>query len=850
VTGDGDHDGSSAPAVLYDALAAADEQDLIAPFAVGEAIRDDSGAIVDFRILAVNRRGAAVLRRELSDLIGAAWTALFPGLVETDVFQAVVRVVETGETVAIAPAGGVARYTVAGEPAALEAHFGRYRDGYVCAWVDVTDRYRATEALSQVKDRYERLLSTTLEGVWVTDDAGVTTMINDACARMLGLDPADVVGRPAADVVRPFLDDRQFELVQERLASLSAGGAHYEFTWPRPDGRLVHLWISSTPVYRADGSFEASITLMTDVTAQWEAERRYRLLADNSTDVIRICDPDDVLTYVSPAAEAVLGFRPEQMVGRRWHEFLDPEDAPAYLEVLHNLGARPETFVRQARFVRSDGVVIWLESALHQVRDPDTGALVELQGSSRDVTERVRALRALEESEQRYRHGAVHDTLTSLPNRELLFDRLMHALAVSRRAQTLVGVLFVDIDNFKYINDSLGHDVGDQLLIEVGRRITAAARGGDTVARFGGDEFVIVCEGIAAESAAVNVAERVSALMQESLEINRQRLRVTVSTGIALSSPGGQTAPGELLRNADLAMYRAKQRGRNRWEVFDASLSADAVRRLRVETELRDALEAGQLRVHYQPIADLRTAAVTGVEALVRWQHPTRGLLLPVEFLDIAEETGLVVAIGAQVLRRACLDAAHWRQRHPEKPLTVAVNVSLRQLAWGDFTAVIDQALAESSLDPALLHLELTETALFDATRTSPTDLSAIDRLGVAIGIDDFGTGYSSLAYLKRFPVRFLKIDKSFVDGLGSDVEDTAIVEAIISLGHSLGLDVVAEGVETPGQLERLRALGCTAAQGQLLAGPAPFEELAGLLLGAADWTNLDVDDNGHPSCH
>jgi diguanylate cyclase (GGDEF)-like protein/PAS domain S-box-containing protein len=841
VIANGENRDISSDQLLREALVAATELDLIGPFAVGEAIRDPGGRIVDFRILEVNRRGAAVLGRERAELLGGTWSTLFPGLVESEAFGAVARVVETGEALSIAPSGRVAQI-VTGEPVAMEAHFRRFRDGYVCAWVDVTDRYRVTQLLGEATDRYQRLLAAAQEGIWIVDDAGITTMINDACALMLDLDPAMVVGRPVADVLRRLLDERSLEIVEQRLQSRTESREKYEFTWRKPDGSVLRLWISSTPLYRADGSFEASIALLTDVTAQREAELRYRLLADNSTDVIRIVDPDDVIVYVSPAVQSVLGYTPAEMVGRQWSEFLEPEDVPAYVDVMRSLGDQPETFVRQARFRRSDGVVIWLESAIRQIRS-NTGELLEVQAASRDVTDRVRTLRALEESEERFRHRAVHDALTALPNRKLLYDRLTHALEMSSRAESLVGVLFVDIDNFKYINDSLGHEIGDHVLVEVGRRISSAARSGDTVARFGGDEFVIVCEGIATESGAVNVAERVATFLRGSVDVEGHRLRVTVSTGIALSE-SGMNSPGELLRNADLAMYRAKQRGRNRWEVFDASLGVDAARRLRVETEMRDAVDSGQLRVHYQPITDLITGRVTGVEALVRWQHPTRGLLLPAEFLDIAEETGLIVSIGSQVLHRACRDAADWLRVHPETPMTMAVNVSLRQLAWGDFTAVIDQALAESGLPARLLHLELTETALLDATRSSPTDLSAIDRLGVTIGIDDFGTGYSSLAYLKRFPVRFLKIDKSFVDSLG-DPEDTAIVETILTLGTSLGIDVIAEGVETTAQLERLLALGCTAGQGYLFARPAPFDEITDVLLGKGDGAIYEVDGNG-----
>jgi len=433
--------------------------------------------------------------------------------------------------------------------------------------------------------------------------------------------------------------------------------------------------------------------------------------------------------------------------------------------------------------------------------------------------------------EQETRHQALHDPLTGLPNRLLFRDRLEHAVARATRSGSLLAVMFLDVDNFKVINDSLGHEAGDELLVELAPRLSRAIRGGETVARFGGDEFVLLCEGLDHEAEAVEIAERVKASFGRPFVLRGNEHFVSVSIGVAVSG-GGEDGPEGIVRDADAAMYHAKQRGRARYEIFNATMRRSALDRLRIEGELRQAIERGELRLHYQPVVDLRSGEIAAVEALLRWQHPERGLLGPGEFVPVAEESGLIVPLGKWVLREAIRRADHWRALRPEPPapLVVSVNLSARQLVEPGFVSTVARMLDEAGLDPRQLALEITESQLMEDPLASAETLAALRELGVRPVLDDFGTGYSSLGYLKRFPVDSVKVDRSFVDGLGIEGEDSAIVAAVVSLGHALGLSIVAEGVETSGQLDALLALGCDRAQGYWFSGPREPSDFAAIL--------------------
>ena len=425
---------------------------------------------------------------------------------------------------------------------------------------------------------------------------------------------------------------------------------------------------------------------------------------------------------------------------------------------------------------------------------------------------------------------AFRDPLTNLPNRALFMDRLTHGLTRAQRRHEHLAVLFLDLDRFKIVNDTLGHAVGDQLLVEVSRRLTSALRPGDTVARLGGDEFGILLEDVADAETAEAVAVRVEESLGKPYRFEGREVFVTASIGIALSS-AKLGLPEEILRDADLAMYHAKAKGKARHEVFDGSMSAPALDRMDLEMDLRSAISRHEFRLHYQPILRLDTGKITEVEALIRWQHEKRGLLQPDEFIGLTEETGLIVPIGQWVLSEACKQARAWQLEYPTTPaLVMSVNLSAKQFQNPKLVEEITQALDESGLAPSCLKLEITESTVMQDAPVTLTKLNELKELGVRLAIDDFGTGYSSLGYLRRFPVDTLKIDRSFVKGLSADGGDSAIVRAVVTVAKSLNMDVTAEGVETEGQLAELRALGCDRWQGFLFARPVSPERVAPLL--------------------
>jgi diguanylate cyclase (GGDEF)-like protein/PAS domain S-box-containing protein len=424
-------------------------------------------------------------------------------------------------------------------------------------------------------------------------------------------------------------------------------------------------------------------------------------------------------------------------------------------------------------------------------------------------------------SEEGMARLALHDPLTALPNRTLLRDRLDTALRRMGRHQQSIGVLFIDIDRFKEVNDSLGHGAGDELLVALAGRLQSAVRPGDTVARFGGDEFVVICEEVVDIAHVRIVAKRLEAVFEEPFHIEGGDVVVTGSVGIALATSATQDAD-ILLRDADAAMYRAKEEGRGRVAVFDAAMRARAVDRLQLEGEFRQGLARGELVVHYQPIVDVRADRVVAVEALARWRHPSRDLLLPLEFLELAEETGLVIPMEEEVLERALSDAVRW-QVHD---IDLAINVSAVHVADPDYVARVRQALNRTGWPPDRLMLELTERVLLDDDHGVLSTLGALREMGVRLVVDDFGTGYSSLGYLHRFPVDGVKIDRSFIERLGTGDRDEAVVRAILAMADALGLEVIAEGIETGLQLQVLRRLGCRQAQGFLFGGPVEADEL------------------------
>ena len=427
-------------------------------------------------------------------------------------------------------------------------------------------------------------------------------------------------------------------------------------------------------------------------------------------------------------------------------------------------------------------------------------------------------------------HQTLHDSLTDLANRALFMDRLDHALARAARHRRKIAVLFLDLDNFKAVNDSLGHEAGDRLLLHVARRLRGCLRAEDTIARLGGDEFVVLIEDVSDVDGACIVADRVIAELQSPCAVGGRQVLVRASIGIALSGPDLR-GPDELLRNADMAMYLAKGRRQGRYEVFEPNMHAAVLERAELKADLQRALEQGEFSLHYQPILNLATGRVSEVEALLRWSHPEKGAISPLEFISMAEETGLIVPLGQWVLEQACYQARAWQLAHStEPPLVVSVNLSPWQLQHAGLPKDVARVLRETGLAPECLKLEITESAMVDEVGPAGDAVQALRQLGVKLAIDDFGTGYSSLSYLRRLPVDTLKIDRSFVDGLGADPGATAIVRSIVSLAKSLGLQLTAEGIETAEQLGYLRGLGCDRGQGYYFARPLAPEGIDALL--------------------
>jgi diguanylate cyclase (GGDEF)-like protein len=463
----------------------------------------------------------------------------------------------------------------------------------------------------------------------------------------------------------------------------------------------------------------------------------------------------------------------------------------------------------------------WFRAFIYPVRD-ETGTLSEVTLILEDVTER----KALEE---RNAYQAFHDSLTGLANRTLFADRLEHALARTERQEDEIGVMFIDLDDFKHVNDSLGHSLGDSLLVEVAHRLGACLRPQDTLARFGGDEFVVLLEDIDV-GGVVGTAERILREIDDPFTIDGHKLSVTGSIGIVFGNSDKLRAE-DLLRSADAAMYRSKRGGKNRYEIFDSEADGLSINRLRLESDLRQAIERKEFRVHYQPKVLLRTGEIVGFEALVRWDQSGHGLIPPSEFIPLAEQTGLINPIGSWVLKESCHQVRDWQNQHPmDTPLTVSVNLSARQFRYPELVEEVAEVLSETALDPRDLILEVTESAAMEDALSTITIFRELKGLGVKLAIDDFGSGYSSLSYLKRFPVDVLKVDRSLVTGIGRYPANVAIVSAIITLAHGLGLKVIVEGVETAGELVKLRSLGAELGQGYYWWRASTSEETTELL--------------------
>jgi diguanylate cyclase (GGDEF)-like protein/PAS domain S-box-containing protein len=565
-------------------------------------------------------------------------------------------------------------------------------------------------------------------------------------------------------------------------------------------------------------------------------QRRYALVESAANDGLWHWDIAGDKVRFSTRWKELLGFAEHEIDDNinEWIERVHPDERDRVLSSLRaHLDGLTSHFENEHRLMHETGVYRWVVCRGVAGRD-ETGRAIEFGGSLTDVTHRKVA-------EEQLAHRAFYDPLTDLPNRSLFLDRLRHALRrATRRKDYAFAVLFLDIDRFKLINDSLGHMAGDRLLVMIARRLEVSLRPGDSVARLGGDEFTVLLDDIKDITDATTVAERIQKELSTPFDVGGQEIYTSSSIGIACSTTGYQR-PEDVLRDADTAMYRAKARGRARHALFDTAMHAHVVRQLQLEAELRRAIERDEMFVQYQPIVSLETGRVSGVEALARWRSTERGLVEPSEFIAVAEETGLIQSLGRWVLHQACLEANQWRTKNPTiGPCSLSVNLSSKQLSQPDLASVIGEVLDETGLPAELLQLEITESAILEHPEAAAVTLKRLKELGVRLSIDDFGTGYSSLSYLQRFPIDSLKIDRSFVQHLGVeraiDGDDARIVRAIVMIGRNLGKQVIAEGVETADQLQLLRDVGCDFAQGFFFAKPLDGESCRNLLRIARRW--------------
>ena len=683
--------------------------------------------------------------------------------------------------------------------------------------IDITDRKLAENALRESEERYRRLVERMREGLAQAGNDGVLQFVNDRFCEMVGYEREELVGMQG-DLLLAYSED--ISLVREKIRLRMRHVAdQYEVRVRRKDGTIIWLEIGGAPVVDAVGNVVGSIGVHDDVTerrmaeeALRESEARYRLMAENSTDMISRTSNRGVLLYASDACRRLLGYEPSELVGRSFYDFVfdaDRDEVRHLSSLIHESG--PTTFAY--RVEKKDGSLIWFETTSRSVRDVFTGKIREIVGVSRDVTERKRV-------EEQIEYQAYHDALTGLPNRRLFRDRLTVALAHARRMKHPLAVMFLDLDRFKVVNDTLGHSTGDELLKTVGTRLQSSLREEDSIARMGGDEFTILLADLKTTDDSAKIAQKVLDTVAQPLRIDGTELFVTTSIGIALFPSDGDTAEA-LLANADHAMYRAKDAGRNSYQMFTPAMNNRALERLSLENDLRHALDRGELVLHYQPQINIASGRVTGVEALLRWNRPGFGLVGPKDFIPIAEETQLIVPIGEWVLREACRQAVEWQSDRPSG-FRMAVNLSPRQFQHSDLPHVIAAALELSGIAPHDLELEITESlAMQNTTRTIAT-LQRLREMGVQIAIDDFGTGHSSLNYLRSFPIDSVKIDQEFVQEIEGSEADRAIVSAVIGMARGLRLRVTAEGVETESQLAFLREQGCEDVQGFLFGEPVP----------------------------
>ncbi|HET9654209.1 MAG TPA: EAL domain-containing protein [Kineosporiaceae bacterium] len=802
---------------------------------VFEAVRDPAGRIVDFAWVYANPVAAQIMHRSPGQVVGQNLLDLLPSLGRM-LFDQFVDIVRTGR-----PLGYLlADVDDAPVRGTFEGRAARLGDGFVVVYRDVTDRLAAERALRRSEARYRGLVVALGEGILVQDGDGVVVECNQAAERILGLSRTALIGRPYPGADQRVLAEDGTALAvtaHPTVRALSTGRPGGGRVIGLPDSAGLVRWVlaNAEPLGPGEtGELEGVVTSYTDLTelrrAQQElqaSEERFRLAFEEALTgmaLIDVAERPGRFLRVNRALTEFLGLPVPELLRSDLSRVCAEENRATLRRALGEVIAGGVCRYRaEHRFVHADGRPRWAVLSVSMVRDRGGGPLYAL-AAVEDITAR-------KDAERELAYKALHDELTGLPNRALLLERLRSALARARRNGTRVGLLFIDLDDFKSVNDSFGHEGGDQFLIEVADRIRSSRREADTAVRIGGDEFVVVCEDLTDPTDATTVAQRIQAALSSGITIAGQTVSAPASIGISISDE--HATPETVLRDADQAMYTAKRRGGRRWHPADALANTSAYDMLSLEADLRAAIDKEQLRLYYQPTFRMSDGKLVGVEALLRWQHPTRGLLLPQPVIDVAERRNLIGLVGSWVLTTACAQAAAWQRQFGSLAPVVAVNISAREL--GDHLCRrVQEEMGQHGLPADGLCLEVTESQFITVGSSGIAELQALAEAGITIAVDDFGTGFSGFDYLRKLPVHTLKIDKSYVDGIGRDPTDTAIVASVITLARQLGLTTVAEGIESAEQRDSLRELGCAVGQGWLWHPALPPDEITGLLRSAA----------------
>jgi diguanylate cyclase (GGDEF)-like protein/PAS domain S-box-containing protein len=717
-----------------------------------------------------------------------------------------------------------------------ESSGSHYWQGFM---LDITERRRIEVALRESEQRFRRSFDDAAIGMALVGTDGRFLRTNRSLRELLGYSEEELLGKTFQDITYP--DDLNVDLDHfDRILAGEMRTYQTEKRYMHKEGHVVWALLSVSMVHDEEGEPLYFVSQIQDVSERKraeqkvrDAEQRYRTLVEQIpavTYVDPVSDPDTSL-YTSPQIEQMLGYTPQEWQNEKlWPKRLHPDDRERVLAADERFEAGGEDpFSEEYRLLAKDGSVVWVREEAVLVRD-EAGEPLYWQGVFYNLTER----KALEE---RLHHQAYHDPLTDLPNRRLFANHLKGALKPTReRKGRKCAVLFMDLDNFKVVNDSLGHEVGDHLLVAVGQRLKGCLRRGEVAARLGGDEFTLLLEDISSAGEAEEVAERIIRELRAPFAIEGHLIFATISIGIALSDTVGRAQEDLLMRAADIALYRAKGKTKACFEVFDRNKDAYALERLELENDLRKAIEREELKLSYQPVFSLESNSIAGMEALLRWEHRERGVMRPQEFIPLAEETGLIVPIGRWTLEEVCRQAREWQDSYQIDPSPIAgVNLSLRQFQHPGLVEDVAQVLRETGLEPGNLALEITESvAMHDEDATIAT-LEGLKSLGVWLVIDDFGTGNSPLSYLtSQFKMDHLKIDGSFIRRFVEDADDSAIITGLIDFAHAVSLRVIAEGVETAVQLKRLKEMGCEFVQGNYMAKPLAPAEASELLAGKA----------------